>query len=364
MKRLFSIHMIVLLLTVLLSSFLPNHASAHVTSYGYMDIQEGTEEVQINLTLDYQELAEAFGFFDIFDSSFSTAELEERLLENEENLMKYITSGVRVYRDELICEPQHIDTKVSIANTNHPLAHFELLYPCKGDSTRISYDLLVDDINRSHINFATVNGDKGTQEFTFTIAEREMVIGEHNWLRQARNYVLLGFDHILTGYDHILFVLCLILPAAISFGRVIEVVTAFTLGHSITLGLATLEIVSLPDQLVESAIYLSIIYVAVENLFKWESKKRWLITLVFGLIHGFGFSGILQEMELSSSTIASSLLFFNIGVEVGQIAIIALVFPLFVWARKYKPFPYFVSTSSALIITIGLIWFVQGLGGF
>jgi len=364
MKRLFSINMIVLLLITLLTSFLPGYASAHANSYGYMDIQDGSEEVQINLALDFSELAEAFGFSDDLESSNSTSDLERTLSKNKESLMKYITPRIRVYRDELICEPQLIKTKVSMTTDNSPLANFELLYSCGGESTRISYDLFVDDINRSHINFATINGENGTNEFTFTIAEREMVLGERNWIRQAWNFVILGFEHILTGYDHILFVLCLILPAAISLGKVIEVVTAFTLGHSITLGLATLEIVSLPSQLVEPAIAISIIYVAVENLFKWEAKKRWIITLLFGLIHGFGFAGILQEMELSPSTVASSLLFFNLGVEMGQIAIIALIFPLFVLLRRYKRFPVFVSTSSTLIIAIGLFWLVQRVGGF
>lgn len=363
MKRTFSTITLVAFLVVLLNNFLPNHASAHATSYGYMDIQEEKDEVRIDLALDLQELGEAFGFYDSLNFH-SISNMEETLSKNVENLMKYITSGMRVYRDERICEPQLIGTKVRMTNDNYHLANFELLYPCKGEATRISYDLLVDDINRSHINFATVNGEKDAQEFTFTIAERELRIGERNWLKQAWNFVILGVEHILTGFDHVLFVLCLILPATISFGRVIEVVTAFTLGHSITLGLATLGIVSLPPQLIEPAIALSIIYVAVENLFKWEPKKRWILTLLFGLIHGFGFAGILQEMELSRSTIASSLLFFNLGVETGQITIIALIFPLIIFLRRYKYFPTFVTTSSTFIIAIGLFWFVQRVGEF
>lgn len=190
-----------------------------------------------------------------------------------------------------------------------------------------------------------------------------MVIGERNWLRQAWNFIFLGIEHIITGYDHLLFVLCLIIPAAITFGRVVEVITAFTLGHSITLGLATLGIVSLPERLVEPAIAMSIIFVAVANLLKWETKNRWIVTLLFGLIHGFGFAGILQEMELSRSTIASSLLFFNVGVEIGQIAVIALAFPLLVLFKRYKRFPVFVSVSSVSIITIGLVWFIQRTAG-
>lgn len=362
MKQLLTLNSFILLFVLLLTSFLPTKASAHANSYGYMDVQDGSDGVEIDLALDFSELAEAFGFIAAFESADSIQKMEEVLSKNEETLTNYITAGMHVYRDELICEPQVTGTNVSMTSDNYPLAHLQMEYSCGGESTRIAYDLFVDDINRSHINFATIDGENETQEFTFTIAERELVIGDRNWLRQASNFVILGIQHIITGYDHILFVLCLILPAAISLGRVVEVVTAFTLGHSITLGLATLGIVSLPSQLVEAAIALSIVFVAIENMTKWKLKKRWIITLLFGLIHGFGFAGILQEMELSSSTVASSLLFFNLGVEIGQIAIIALVFPLLAMARKYKRFPVFVTTSSTLIMAMGLFWFVQRIG--
>ncbi|RHW39057.1 HupE/UreJ family protein [Neobacillus notoginsengisoli] len=362
MKRILKLNSFILLLSLILTSFLPANASAHANSYGYMDVQDGAEKVIVDLSLDFSELAEAFEFIPEFEAADDMMKLEHVLSENEKTITNYITSGMNVYRDELICEPELTRTSVSMTTDNYPLAHFQFKYPCAGESTRVAYNLFVDDINRSHINFATVDGEKGTQEFTFTIAEREMVIGERNWLRQATNFFILGIEHIVTGYDHILFVLCLILPAAISLGRVVEIVTAFTLGHSITLGLATLGIVTLPSQLVEAGIALSIVYVAIENILKWETKKRWLITLFFGLIHGFGFAGILQEMQLSTSTVASSLLFFNLGVEIGQITIVALVFPVLAYLRRYKRFPAFVTTSSSLIMGMGLIWFVQRLG--
>ena len=122
--------------------------------------------------------------------------------------------------------------------------------------------------------------------------------------------------------------------------------------------------VSLPGRLVEIAVAISIVYVALENLFNWQPKHRWLITLFFGLIHGFGFAGIMQEMELSRSSIASSLLFFNVGVEVGQLAIILLVFPLLLLFRKYqKQFKMFVSVSSIFIAALGMFWIVQRVAG-
>ncbi|MBS4200912.1 HupE/UreJ family protein [Bacillus sp. FJAT-49732] len=358
---LLSISFIGLVIAFLFNSFFPLSANAHTNSYGYMNIYENPTEVKIDLTLDYEELANVVNL-PINIESTSIEQLEASLTTKKDEVKGYISTGMRVYRDEMICEPQFISTKVRLIDKD-PVANFQLQYPCEGKSTRIAYELFVDDINRSHINFATLIGNKETQEFTFTIAEREWAIGERNWFRQAWNFMVLGIEHIITGYDHILFVLCLIIPATITIGRMVEVITAFTLGHSITLGIATLGILTLPERIIEPAIALSIIFVAVSNLLKWETKNRWIITFLFGLIHGFGFAGILQEMELSRSTIASSLLFFNVGVEVGQIAIIALVFPLLVLFRKYKRFPAFVSASSVSIITIGLFWFVQRAAG-
>jgi hydrogenase/urease accessory protein HupE len=353
----FSAHLKVLLLIIGISSLWPHHASAHNNSYGYMDIRPESEAVRIDLTLNYMELGNAIDLPVNLEAAPTTAELEQALSGSQDALQDYLASGLTVYRDEIACAPQLIGTKVSTIEDS-PMAHFQLLYPCDGQFTRIHYDLFVQDINRSHLNFANITGEQGEQEFTFSIAEQDLTIGEHSWLRQGWNFILLGMEHIFTGYDHILFVLCL-LPAAASIGKLVEVVTAFTLGHSITLGLATLGVVSLPSRLVEAAIALSIIYVAVENLLKRKAKHRWFVVLLFGLIHGFGFAGILQEMELSRSTLASSLLFFNVGVELGQIIIIALVFPLVVLLRRYRTYPRIVYASSAFVIVMGLFWFMQ-----
>ena len=361
-------HFPVLMVIFLVNLLMPIHAGAHANSYGYMDIEEEQNEVKMNLALDYWEIGDAFDLPINLDGPENPpiSELETVLDENKEVLTDYIFANMNVYRDELVCTPVLESTSASITSDNYPLAHFHLNYPCSGDSTRINYELFIKDINNTHINFVTVAGEDGVQqqEFTFSISEREMTIGDRNWMNQAWNFIVIGMEHIVTGYDHVLFILCLILPAAIKFRSVIEVVTAFTLGHSITLGLATLEVVSLPGRLVEIAIAISIVYVALENLFKWQTKHRWLITLFFGLIHGFGFAGIMQEMELSRSSIASSLLFFNVGVEVGQLAIILLVFPLLLLFRKYqKQFKMFVSVSSIFIAALGMFWIVQRVAG-
>ncbi len=171
-------------------------------------------------------------------------------------------------------------------------------------------------------------------------------------------FIVLGIKHILTGYDHIAFLLALIV-IGLSFKDVIKIITAFTIAHSITLLLAALQIVSLNSRLVEIVIALSICYVALENLFRKEINYRWLITFGFGLIHGFGFASILQELIQEKSHLLPSVLSFNIGVEIGQILIFLVALPiLYLLNRKFEFRKVCVGTSMVIFIT-GSTWLVE-----
>ncbi|MDA2930147.1 HupE/UreJ family protein [Acidobacteria bacterium AH-259-O06] len=146
-------------------------------------------------------------------------------------------------------------------------------------------------------------------------------------------FVKLGIEHILTGYDHLAFLLGLILLGG-SIRRLIAIVSSFTVAHSVTLTLATLDVLVLPTRFVESAIALSICYIALENIFVREINGRWKITFFFGLIHGFGFSNILREMQLPTKGLLTSLFSFNAGVEIGQVVIITLLCPLIFFVAR------------------------------
>ena len=156
----------------------------------------------------------------------------------------------------------------------------------------------------------------------------------------AVQYTVAGIEHILTGTDHLLFVLCLMMIAG-TFKRLVLTVTGFTLAHSITLSLATLDIFRLPTELVELLIALSILLLAVEIIkhqklgresFTWRYPVS--VSAVFGLLHGFGFAVVLQELGLPASMKMQALLFFNVGVELGQLAFIAVVLILVVVAIR------------------------------
>ncbi|MBI3265195.1 MAG: HupE/UreJ family protein [Acidobacteria bacterium] len=180
----------------------------------------------------------------------------------------------------------------------------------------------------------------------------------------ARQYLALGFTHILPkGVDHILFVLGIFLLTT-RWRPVLTQVTAFTLAHSITLGLTIYGIVSLPPAVVEPLIALSIAYVAIENLVTSELKP-WRVALVFGfgLLHGMGFAGVLRELGLPRSEFMTALVTFNPGVEGGQLTVIGMAFlALACWRSNPTSYRRLIVVPASLMMAItGLYWTVQRL---
>lgn len=179
--------------------------------------------------------------------------------------------------------------------------------------------------------------------------------------QQFRAYLWLGIEHIFRGYDHIAFLLALFFVRR--FVALVKIVTAFTIAHTITLALAALGVVALPSRLVESVIALSIVYVAAENLWQRDDERRgahrWRITFAFGLVHGFGFAAVLRELGLPAEGLARSLLAFNLGVELGQLAIAAGCWPLLAWIAR-RPWAARVRVVvSGVLLAFGLAWCVE-----
>ena len=172
------------------------------------------------------------------------------------------------------------------------------------------------------------------------------------------SFIALGFEHILAGLDHLLFLFGLLLVGG-RFRELAKVVTAFTVAHSLTLAATVLGLLAPSPRLVEPLIALSIAYVGVENLFKPDPRKRWRLTFAFGLIHGFGFAGALAEISLPAAQKPLALLGFNLGVELGQLAVLALVLPALNALSRAQWFTRrAVPALSALIVVPAMIWFV------
>lgn len=197
--------------------------------------------------------------------------------------------------------------------------------------------------------------------------------------------VKLGVWHIWIGLDHILFIIALILPSVVrrrredevvptvdtknpwipvddfksAFIYIIKIITFFTIAHSITLALASLNIINLPSRFVESIIALSIALAAYHNINPIFKSKEWIIAFGFGLFHGFGFASVLGEKGLSGDYMILSLLGFNVGVELGQVLIICMVFPILYLIRKHKIYPPIIKYGSIILILISIYWVIE-----
>ena len=241
-------------------------------------------------------------------------------------------------------------------------------YACAGPvGTLTLRDRLSAVFGRDHHTLANIEGPGGTEQFLLDPDRPEVrvvISGPSTGApaadlapHGAYGFFRLGIEHIVTGFDHILFLFALILRGG-RLGSLLGIVTAFTIAHSLTLGLAVLGVVRPPSWIVEPLIAASIAYVACENIFLQRApSRRWLVSLLFGLVHGFGFAGALLALELPRDGLFSSLLFFNLGVEAGQAMIIALLFPALVLLSRFAWEKRAVTAISAVVLVaaVGLL---------
>ncbi|MEO0572694.1 MAG: HupE/UreJ family protein, partial [Bacteroidota bacterium] len=265
------------------------------------------------------------------------------------------------------------------------------------DTIDVTYGVFIEE-NSGHSNFLTmeynwkaglINNEaifaldftSGNISKTWDLTDRSIWAGFMAMVRQ-------GIWHIWIGLDHILFLLALILPSVVrrftseeaenanltsskipawkpvqkfkpAFWYILKVITFFTLAHTITLSLASLQIINLPSRLVETIIALSIGLAAYHNIRPIFKGRDWVIAFVFGLFHGFGFASVLGDLGIKGEFLTLTLLGFNIGVEIGQVAIIALIFPVLFFLRKLKLYPKLLFYLSIALIVISLYWFVE-----
>ena len=221
----------------------------------------------------------------------------------------------------------------------------------------------------------TYGANTRTAIFSPDAAEQRFTLERPSRWRQFVDYLAHGVEHIWKGYDHILFLISLLLPAVVvrrdqqwlavdsfraAFMDVFKIVTAFTVAHSMTLTLATLGFVTIPSRITESAIAISIVVAALNNLFPVVEGRRWTVAFSFGLLHGFGFASVLQDLGLPRDALAVALVGFNLGVEAGQLAIVAVFLPLAFWLRATAFYRKAVLLGgSVVIVVLAALWFVE-----
>ncbi|WP_199913458.1 HupE/UreJ family protein [Ruegeria sp. Alg231-54] len=203
---------------------------------------------------------------------------------------------------------------------------------------------------------------------TITLHLDEWLAGSGSSLRAAKRYTVLGVEHILAGLDHLLFVFALLFIVNRRW-LLVKTITAFTIAHSITLGLATFGYVSLPSAPVEATIALSIVFLASEIISHMRGgssltyRAPWMVAFVFGLLHGLGFAGALSEIGLPPQEVPIALLFFNIGVEIGQLIFVAAILAIG-WFLQKLPIPNHLRTGAQYLLiyalgTMSAYWLVE-----
>jgi hypothetical protein len=245
-----------------------------------------------------------------------------------------------------------------------------------GTALEVGYNLFFD-LDPQHKGLLKLVYADATRTAIFSpdAARQRFDLTRPSLMQQFLDYGREGVWHIWVGYDHILFLLSLLLPAVLvasrgawravdrfrpAFVDVLKVVTAFTVAHSITLSLAALGVITLPTRITESAIALSVMLAAMNNIFPLFQERRWMVAFAFGLIHGFGFASVLADLGLPQDALLLALVGFNLGVETGQLAIVCVFLPLAYGLRMTKFYQRVVFRGGSLTIcALATLWFAE-----
>jgi HupE / UreJ protein len=305
--------------------------------------------------------------------------------QREADITRLATGELLISADNQTC-PWGVSAPMALdKHSDGTYAVLSLIAQCpQGPSTpkniSVTYSLFFD-VDPSHRGLLRwlapgAKGDAPTSQaliFSTESASQSLSLEATGWWQTFRQYVIEGVWHIWIGYDHILFLLALLLPAVLvrranqwepaptlrgALVETLKVVTAFTLAHSITLSLAALEVVSLPSRLVESVIAASVVLAALNNLRGTIDKRRWVLAFIFGLIHGFGFASVLADLGLPQGALVLALVGFNVGVELGQLAIVAVFLPLAFWLRATRFYRVGLLTGGSVIVAILASWWL------
>ena len=368
-----NIYLITLRLFIFCFCFWSNAVYAHKPSDSYLTIAVKGSAIQGQWDIALRDLEYAIGLDEDANNEITWQEVINKQVE----MKAYAFARLAIKNDQNICPIQVGNTLID-SHTDGAYAVFKFSAICKKDIQTLTliYSLF-SDIDPSHRGLLNLEFNNMTKTAIFgpDNSIQSLVLATTNPLIAFKDYAIEGIQHIWKGYDHILFLISLLLPAVLirtgkswapsesfklTFIDVLKVVTAFTIAHSITLTLASLHIVSLPSRWVEAAIAASVILAALNNIFPDILKKRWIAAFAFGLIHGFGFAAVLSDLGLHDGALIFALLGFNLGVEIGQIAILSIYLPITYSLRKtwfYKNILFY--TGSMSIICIASVWFLE-----
>ncbi len=362
-------------LSLLLGAALLPAAWAHKPSDSYLSVKtDGSAVVEGRWDIALRDLDFAIGLDADGDGRITWGEVRTRHAE----IARYATARLQLQADGQPCTVQ-VGAQLVDEHTDGAYTVLPLRWTCAAAPRQLGLDYtLFADLDPQH---------RGLLNLEVSGATRTAVLGPQaprqsfdlaraasGWT-QLLDYLREGVWHIWIGFDHILFLLSLLLPAvglwvarrwrpverfSQAFWDVLRIVTAFTVAHSVTLSLAALGLVTLPSRLVESCIAASVVLAALNNVWPVFHGSRWMVAFGFGLIHGFGFASVLVDLGLPQGALALALLGFNLGVELGQLAIVAAFLPLAFLLRRSGFYRRVVLLGGSLAIAVlAMVWLVE-----
>jgi hypothetical protein len=334
-------------------------AAAHTNgTTGYAAVTVAGQTVRYALTLT----------LDVLESSKVVPVIPGRPLlpADYDGLTGMVARSIVVEVDSAACAA--LPGTVQAPSLDRPTVVIVTLFACQKPITGLSLrDNIFDVLGPDHHTLASLEWNKGSERIVFEPDRRETRITlaattgssvEGTAENDKLAFFRLGIEHIVEGFDHILFLLALILGGGRA-GAILGIATAFTVAHSITLALAVLDVFAPPPRIVEPLIALSIAYVALENIMRPNAApRRWAVGFLFGLVHGFGFAGALRTLGLPLHGLYESLVFFNLGIEIGQLIIIAITLPLVLWLYRHAWRRRAVTTLSAGTLAVAVIMLI------
>jgi hypothetical protein len=358
---------------VLVAWLLAVPAWAHKPSDSYLRISRDAGQLRVQWDIALKDLEYVVGLDADRDGEITWGELKAQ----REAIARHALDRLHISAGDQTCEPRLKQMKA----TRHSDGGYAVLVldgelPAAAEELTVQYSLLFD-VDPTHRGLVLYSDGAATSTCVLSVDAPSAVLRATDaaLLPQFLAFVRTGVWHILIGFDHILFLATLLLPAVLerrgrgwspvthlrpTLKSVLKIVTVFTVAHSITLWLAVTGYVTLPSRFVEASIALSIVVTAMHNVYPVLPLPGWAIAFVFGLVHGFGFANVLLDLGLSNTSLGLALLGFNVGVELGQLAIVLVLLPLAFLARSTVFYRALVFRfGSVLIGVIGAVWMVE-----
>ena len=354
--------------------FCAGSVHAHKASDSYLTLAPEGRTIAVQWDIALRDLDYAIGLDANDDGAITWGELQA----SEQRVLAYALARLQLSAGNTPCVmgpaallvDRHTDGAYAVlrfnSQCNEAVAAFTADY-------RLFFDL--DPMHRGLTSVRTAGGAGTTAIFSPEQPRQTLAVTAATPMGQLFAFIREGIWHIWIGVDHLLFLVALLLPSTFyrsgkrwvpvadlrdALWSVVRIVTAFTVAHSITLSLAALQWVSLPSRWVETAIALSVLLAALNNLWPIVRHRLWAVAFGFGLIHGFGFASVLLDLDLGTGSLMRSLLGFNIGVELGQLAVVGACFLLVILLRRTALHSHaLVTTGSALTAAVAITWMLE-----